>query len=62
MTVFTAPPRINFLCKYDKLQLCQGDENCLRGYNFLCETGGQLEVIKYVGPNERVLPFVRPED
>lgn len=62
MTVFTAPPRINFLCKYDKLQLCQEDENCLRGYNFLCETGGQLEVIKYVGPNERVLPFVRPED
>ena len=61
MTVFTAPPRIKFLCKYDKLQLCQNDLNCLKGYEFLCETGGQIQVIKYVGPNERVLPFVRPE-
>ncbi len=61
MTVQTAPPRINFLCKYEKLQLCQGDLSCLKGYEFLCETGGQIQVIKYVGPNERPLPWVRPD-
>lgn len=61
MTVFTAPPRIKFLCKYDKLQICQNDMSCLKGYSFLCETGGQIQVIKYVGPNERVMPYVRPE-
>lgn len=61
MTVFTAPPRIKFLCNYDKLQLCQNEVTCYKGYEFLCETGGQIQVIKYVGPNERVLPYVRPE-
>ena len=61
LTVFTKPPRIKFLCKYDKLQLCQNDVSCLAGFAFLCETGGQIQVIKYVGPNERVLPWRRPE-
>lgn len=61
LTVHTAPPRVKFLCKYDKLQLCENDVSCLTGYAFLCETGGEIEVIKYVGPNERVLPWVRPE-
>lgn len=61
LTVFTAPPRIKFLCDYDKLSLCKDDMMCLKGFAFLCETGGQLQVIKYVGPNERVLPYVRPE-
>ena len=61
MTVFTAPPRVKFLCKYDKLAICKNDISCLKGYAFLCETGGQIQVIKYVGPNERVLPYVRPE-
>ena len=60
LTVFTRPPRIEFLCKYDKLQLCENDTSCLAGYAFLCEKGGQIQVIKYVGPNERVLPYVRP--
>ncbi len=62
MTVRTAPPRIKFLCKYDKLQLCKNDQNCLTGFAYLCETGGEIEVIKYVGPNERVLPWRRPEN
>ncbi len=62
LTVFTAPPRIKFLCKYDKLQLCKNDMNCLTGYAFLCETGGQIQVKKYVGPNERVMPFRRPDN
>ena len=61
LTVFTAPPRIKFLCDYDKLSLCKDDMMCLKGFAFLCETGGQLQVIKYIGPNERVLPYVRPE-
>ena len=62
LTVHTAPPRIKFLCKYDKLQLCQNDPNCLTGYAFLCETGGEIEIVKYVGPNERVLPWKRPDN
>ncbi len=61
LTVYTAPPRIKFLCNYNKLQICETDLTCLHGYAFLCETGGQIQVIKYVGPNERPLPFVRPE-
>lgn len=61
LTAKTAPPRINFLCKYNKLQLCKDELTCLKGFEFLCETGGEIEVIKYVGPNERVLPYVRPE-
>ena len=60
LTVNTRPPRIRFLCDYDKLQICDNDVTCLKGFEFLCETGGQLQVIKYVGPNERVLPYVRP--
>lgn len=61
LTVTTAPPRIKFLCNYNKLQLCQNELTCLKGYEFLCETGGEIQVIKYAGPNERVLPYVRPE-
>ncbi len=61
LTVNTRPPRIKFLCDYDKLQLCDNDMKCLKGFDFLCETGGKMQVIKYVGPNERVLPYVRPE-
>lgn len=61
LSVRTSPPRVKFLCNYDKLQICQNDMNCLKGYSFLCETGGEIEVIKYVGPNERVLPWVRPD-
>ena len=62
MTVRTAPPRINFLCKYNKYKLCEDNQSCYVGYAYLCETGGEIEVIKYVGPNERVLPWVRPEN
>ena len=61
MTVYTKPPRIKFLCNYNKLQLCEDSQSCLKGYSFLCEKGGEIEVIKYVGPNDRVLPYVRPE-
>jgi len=58
----TKPPRINFLCNYDKDMVCDRDRYCLRGYSFLCENGAQIKVIKYAGPNERPLPFERPEN
>ncbi|MBR2865942.1 MAG: hypothetical protein IKJ44_06540 [Elusimicrobiaceae bacterium] len=61
LTAKTAPPRINFLCRYDKMKVCEDNADCLTGYNFLCETGGEIQVIKYIGPNERVLPYIRPE-
>lgn len=61
LTVQTAPPRINFLCKYDKDKICEVDPMCLKGYAFLCETGGELQVIKYTSPNERVMPYMQPE-
>ena len=57
----TKPPRINFLCNYDKDVVCERDRYCLRGYSFLCENGAQIKVIKYAGTNERPLPFERPE-
>ena len=56
----TKPPRIAFLCKYDKDRVCDRDRYCLRGYGFLCEDGAQIKVIKYAGPNERPLPYIRP--
>ena len=61
LLVTTKPPKIPFLCKYNKLTLCENDLMCLKGFAFLCETGGKIEMIKYVGPNERVIPYVRPE-
>ncbi len=62
LTAYTNPPRIRFLCNYNKDHVCDVDAKCLKGYAFLCETGGEVSVIKYVGHNERVLPFVRPEN
>lgn len=61
LTAQTAPPRTRFLCNYDKDDVCKSDVKCLRGYAFLCETGGQVQVIKYVGKNERPSPYARPE-
>lgn len=61
LTVYTSPPRIRFLCNYDRDVVCAQHEKCHRGYNFLCETGGEIPVIKYVGKNERALPYARPE-
>ena len=61
LTARTKPPRIRFLCNYNKDQVCDRDAKCLKGYMFLCETGGEVEVIKYVGHNERPAPYQRPE-
>lgn len=61
ITAQTKAPRIRFLCKYNKDRVCEHDERCLKGYAFLCETGGQVKVNKYVGHNERPNPYERPE-
>lgn len=61
LTARTRPPRIRFLCNYNKDKVCEQDAKCLKGYAFLCETGGEVEVIKYVGHNERPSPYQRPE-
>ncbi len=61
LTAYTKPPRIPFLCNYNKDHVCDKDDKCLKGYNFLCETGGEISIIKYVGHNERPAPYQRPE-
>ncbi len=62
LTANTKAPRIRFLCNYDKDKVCERDRYCLRGYNFLCEDGAKIEVIKYAGKNERPAPYARPEN
>lgn len=62
LTANTKAPRIAFLCKYDKDKVCDRDRYCLRGYNFLCEEGAKIQVVKYAGPNERPAPYARPEN
>ena len=61
ITARTRPPRIRFLCKYNRDQICQQDAKCVKGYNYLCETGGEVVSTKYVGANERPSPYQRPE-
>lgn len=61
LTARTKPFNIKFLCNYNKDHVCENKSNCLRGYAFLCEKGGEISVIKYVGFNERPLPYLRPE-
>jgi len=61
LTARTKAPRIRFLCNYNKDLVCDRDAKCLKGYAFLCETGGEVSVIKYLGHNERPAPYQRPE-
>ena len=62
LTANTKAPRIKFLCNYDKDRVCDRDRYCLKGYNFLCENGFRIQVIKYAGKNERPAPYARPEN
>jgi len=57
----TKPLRLRFLCNYNKDQVCGTDRHCLTGYAFVCETGREITVIKYLGHNERPAPYARPE-
>lgn len=61
ITAYTKAPRIRVLCNYNKDQVCRHDAKCLKGYSFLCEKGGEVSVIKYVGHNDRPAPYQRPE-
>lgn len=58
----TKPLRVRFLCNYNKDQVCDRDAKCLKGYAYLCETGGEVKTIKYIGKNERPSPYMRPEE
>ncbi len=60
LSVATKPPGFGMLCKYDKRKICKkpyGDK-CFKGYNFMCESGAKIEVIKYVPNRDRPIPFV----
>ena len=61
LKVQTKPLGIKLLCKYNKDQVCENDTRCLVGYAFVCETGREITVNKYVGHNERPSPYARPE-
>ena len=62
ITVATYPPRIPFLCSYDKREVCKKPygEAWMRGYNFICETGGTIQVVKQVPNRDRPIAFVLP--
>lgn len=62
ITAFMAPLRIRFLCNYKKDELCGNDAHCLRGFVVICETGGEIKVVRHAGHNERVLPYMRPDN
>lgn len=62
LTAHMSPLRIRFLCNYQKDTLCGNNAHCLRGYVVVCETGGEIKVIRHAGHNERVLPYVRPDN
>ena len=62
ITVATYPPRIPLLCSYDKREVCKRPygQACMRGYNFICETGGTLQVVKQVPNRDRPIGFILP--
>ncbi|MDR1684073.1 MAG: pilus assembly protein [Elusimicrobiota bacterium] len=62
LTINTYPPRIPFICKYDKRIVCKYPYGmaCMRGYNFLCESGGTIEVTKNVINRDRPVGFILP--
>lgn len=62
LRISTYPPNIPFLCAYDKREVCKAPygDACMRGYNFICESGGNIEVIKNVPNRDRPISFVLP--
>jgi len=61
--VYTDPPRLGLLCRYDKLIVCKDPrirENCMKGYSYICESGGKLQVKKFVPNRDRPIPFILP--
>ncbi len=62
LVAYMSPMRIRFLCNYNKDRMCNHNANCLVGYRVICETGGEIKVIKHVGHNERPSPYIRPDE
>jgi len=63
ITVYTNPPKLGLLCKYNKQVVCNDNrirDNCMKGYGYICESGGKLEVKKFVPNRDRPIPFVLP--
>jgi len=62
LTVRTKPAGIKLLCKYNRERVCASPygADCKRGYDFLCTTGGNLSVIKYVPNRDRPIQFELP--
>jgi hypothetical protein len=62
LTVTTNPAGIKLLCKYPREAVCAAPYGaaCLNGYDYLCQGGKQLEVIKYVPNRDRPIQFVLP--
>jgi len=60
LIAYMNPIRIRFLCNYNKDRVCGRDSNCLRGYAVICETGGQIKIVRHAGHNERPAPYERP--
>lgn len=62
ITVVTNPSGMKMLCKYPKQTVCAAPygQACNNGYDYLCQGGKQLEVIKYVPNRDRPIQFVLP--
>lgn len=62
ITVSTYPPRLPFLCSYNKREVCKSPYGaaCMRGYNFICESGGTIKVTKNVPNRDRPIAFILP--
>ena len=62
LTINTHPVRIPLLCAYDKRIVCQYPYGtaCMRGYRYICEDGGTIEVIKNVVNRDRPISFILP--
>lgn len=62
ININTYPPAIPFLCRYDARDICKSPYgmSCFKGYNFICKSGGKIEVIKNVVTRDRPISFVLP--
>ena len=62
LTVTTNASGIKLLCKYPREAVCAAPygQSCLEGYDYLCQGGKQMEVIKYVPNRDRPIQFVLP--
>jgi len=62
LTVTTNVAGIKLLCRYPKQSVCAAPYGaaCMNGYDYLCQGGKQLQVIKYVPNRDRPIQFVLP--